>query len=174
VGGDEAGPAAGTGSWQRQQPPPGGSGPKPGPEAEPPGAGAGPQPGSDTGGPGAQEAPKAEAESSKPPHGTGEGKGQDFTMDAHTRAKMERVYRHFEPGADVSKMSDADLFNSVNEHLRDTSSTGYSAKPETADEAVARQEAATARTEREGLIRRGWNPAWVDAMTPQQRRQKYQ
>ena len=187
VGADagQASPSAGTGSWQRRQPTPGDAGPKAGPEAEPPPTGSGPQPGPETGGPGAgnadpggqqrqQEAPKAEAEPSNPPSGSGQGKTQDFTMDARTRAKMEKVMRTFEPTVDVSRMSDADLFNTLNDQLRNTSSTGYTAKPETPEEAAARSEAATARAERDGLIRKGWNPAWVDAMTSEQRRQKFQ
>jgi len=183
VGGDAGGPTAGTGSWQRQQPPPGGASARgPGPEAEPPGAGPGPQSGPDTGGPGAGNAgternqrqqPPPGAEPGKPPPGTGEGKGPDFTMDAQTRAKMEKVMRTIDPTVDVSKMSDADLFNTLNDHLRDTSKTGYSAKPETPEEAAAREEAATARTQRETLIRKGWDPSWVNAMTPQQRRKAF-
>jgi hypothetical protein len=155
--------------------------PPPGPDTGPQPGAAGPQPGPDTGGPGAAEQPRAQqapppgAEAPQPEAEPTRGaKTEDFSMDPKTRAKMEKVFRQFEPGTDPSKMSDADLFNALQEHLRDTSSTGYTAKPETADEAAAREEAATARIEREGLIRKGWDPAWVDAMTPQQRRQKYQ
>jgi hypothetical protein len=158
-------PAAAPGALP-SPPPPGVGGPQPG-SGTGPHPGAGPQP---TPGAGPQPGPKP----SGPPPGSGEGKGADFTMDAQTRAKMEKVYSHFEPGADFSKMSDADLFNALNDHLRDTSNTGYSAKPETPEEAGARTEAATERTEREALKRYGWTDAHINVMTPAERRRRFQ
>jgi hypothetical protein len=173
--------------------PPGGTGPQPnadaGPQASasarantpPPGPDTGttgtagpPPPGPDTDAPGAGNASDQSQQRQQPPPGAGQAPGADYIMAPGVRAKMERVYRTFTQGADPSGMSDGDLFNAVNEHLRDTSKTGYTAKAETEAEAGARTEAATARTERDGLIRKGWDPAWVDAMSPQQRRQKFQ
>jgi hypothetical protein len=73
-----------------------------------------------------------------------------------------------------ASLSDGELFDIVNDHLRDTSSTGHTAKPETPEEAAARQQAATERTEREALKRRGWTDAHINAMTPEQRRKYFQ
>ncbi len=174
-GGPQPGPGAGP------QP---GTGPQPGPNARNnqsgPNPGAGPQggpgPQPNTGGPGQQQAPPgagAGPQPGKPPPGTGTGKAGDpnYTMDAQTRAKMERVYRHFEQGKDPSKMTDGELFDAVNEHLRDTSSTGHTAKPETPEEAAAREQAATDRDQRDILKKAGWTDAHVNAMTPEQREQ---
>ncbi|MET4187627.1 hypothetical protein ABIB86_000424 [Bradyrhizobium sp. JR1.7] len=140
-----------------------------------PNPGGGPQPG--PGGAGNQQSNQRSGqgpEPGKPPPGTGEGMGADYTMDARMRAKMEKLHRMFDPSVDVSKMSDADLFNAVNEQMRDTSSTGYTAKPETADEKAAREAVATDRAERDALIAKGWDPSWVKAMTPEQRSKAYQ
>lgn len=153
----------GTGSWG-SPPPGGGAGPHPG---------AGPQPGPNPGasGPGQQQGPTPGSGPGKPPPGTGTGKAGEagYTMDPATRAKMERVYRHFEQGKDPSGMSDGELFDAVNEHLRDTSSTGHTAQADTPEEKAQREQHATEKTEREELIKRGWNAAWVNAMTPEQR-----
>ncbi len=142
-------------------------GPQPG--AGPTGAG-GPQPGGPQPGAGPQPG-GAKAEPGKPPPGTGEGMGPDFTMDPQTRAKMERVYSHFEPGKDPSTMADHELYNAVNEHLRDTSSTGYTAKEESPEEAAAREATAKDRTDRETLKGAfAWmTDAQIDAMAPKQR-----
>jgi len=172
-GGPQPSAQAGAGPQARggaQQPPPGSAaGPQPG--------GPGPQPGPQPGGaraqppPGESTGPQPGPQPGKPPPGTGTGMGPDFTMDAATRAKMERVYRHFEPGKDPSAMADHELYNAVNEHLRDTSNTGYTAKPETAEEAAAREATATRRDEDETLKKAGWTDAHISSMTPEQRAQ---
>jgi hypothetical protein len=169
-----AGPQPGPGAQAR-----GGAGPGPQPGAGPqPGPGAGPNPGA--GGPGQQQTGGAHSTNTgtgpgKPPPGTGTGKAGEagYTMDPATRAKMERVYRHFEQGKDPSGMTDGELFDAVNEHLRDTSSTGHTAKPETPEEAAAREQAATDRDQREVLKKAGWTDAHVNAMTPEQRQKYY-
>ena len=97
-------------------------------------------------------------------------KGPDFTLDPQTRAKMERVMRTIDPGSDPSAMSDADLFNTLQNHLRE----GSKAAPETEEEVAAREQAATDRTEREALKRRGWTDAHINAMSPEQRRKYFQ
>ncbi|WP_136626623.1 LPD38 domain-containing protein [Bradyrhizobium macuxiense] len=122
------------------------------------GTGGGPKP--NQGGPGSTQ---------KPPPGTGEGMGADYTMDPKMRAKMERVYRTFEPGQDPSKMSDADLYNAVNEHLRDTSSTGHTAQGDTPEEQAQREAHAKKRDEDQILRDAGWSEPHIQAMTPEQR-----
>ncbi len=122
------------------------------------GTGGGPKP--NQGGPGT---------ANKPPPGSGEGMGADYTMDAGLRAKMERIYRTFEPGKDPSKMADHELYNAVNEHLRDTSSTGHTAKGDTPEEQAQREAHAKRRDEDQILRDAGWSEPHIQAMTPEQR-----
>lgn len=174
-----------------QMPPPGpnpnsSNGPGSGPNAggPQPNAGSGPHPGAgpnqgqgpNTGGPSGTGGPGQQGkQAGSPPPGSGQGKASDpnYTMDPATRAKMERVYRMYEQGKDPAGMTDGELYDAVNEHLRDTSSTGYTAKPETAEEAAAREAKATEREQNDVLKKAGWTDAHINAMTPEQRQKYY-
>jgi N12 class adenine-specific DNA methylase len=159
--GPSPGPQPNTGGGTRQQ---GGTQPPPGGNA---GSQGGPQPNAPGGG-GAGSQQSGPSGTSSGPAG-GASNRQSFTMDSRMRAKMEKIFRMYEPGADVSGMSDTDLFNKVNDHLRDTSSTGHTAKPETPEEAAARESTAKKRSEDEILRSAGWTDAHINAMTPEQR-----
>lgn len=168
------------GTWEQWVPPgaqhPGagsagaGGGPQGGPQpgAGPAGGGARAQQPPPGGGPRNQQG--GQQQRSGPPPGTGEGKTEEFKFaDAAIRAKMEKIYRHFEPGKDPSKMSDGDLYNAVNDHLRDTSATGASAQEDTAEEQAQRAAHQKRREEDEILKSAGWTDAHVSAMSEEQR-----
>lgn len=125
----------------------------------------GPRPG------GAKAKPEAEQQPGAPPKGEGEDIPDDYTMEPDTRAKMERVFRAFERGKDPSKMTDAELFRAVNEHLRDTSSTGYTAKGDTAEEKAQREQHQTKQSEDAELKQAfAWmTDAQIASMTPDMR-----
>ena len=100
---------------------------------------------------------------------------------------MERAYRFmtgakeekqggrtiFSGGDDPSKMSDADLFNAVREHSRgpDATKTGEQAKPDTPEEAAARDEAVQRRADDADLKAAfPWmTDAHIQKMTPDMR-----
>lgn len=135
-----------------------GAGPQPGPQG-------GPQPG------GARAKPNEQAKPGEAPKGEGEEVPDDHTVDPKMRAKMERVYRTFDPKGDPSKMTDAELFRAVNEHLRDTSSSGYTAKGDTVEEKAQREQHATKQAEDADLKKAfAWmTDAQIQSMTPDMR-----
>ena len=146
----------------------------------PTGGGPGPRP--DTSGPGARakpgEAPKtaAEAESEdsgpQPPKG---GVGPDFKFTSpEKRSAMEGVVdtisRRNGWGLNVKGMSDAELWNAVlSDQQQAAGAKSSQAKPETPEEAKAREATARDRDEREKLKAAGWADAQIDQMTPEQR-----
>lgn len=175
------GPGPGTGTGNGAGP---GSGPQGGPNASggtPPPGGGGPRPGAGPSGnagstqggprPGSGPGPQPGAKPSGPPPGSGEGMKAGYTMDPQTRAKMERVYRTFEPGKDPSTLADHELYNAVNEHLRDTSATGHTAQGDTAEEKAQRDAHAQKRDEDAELKGKfAWmTDAQIQSMTPEMR-----
>lgn len=119
-----------------------GAGPQPGPGPQ-----SGPQPGGAHARPEGEQAKGPEQPGGEPPKGEGQDIPDDYTMDPKTRAKMERVFRTFDRTGNPSKMTDAELYRAVNEHLRDTSSTGYTAKEDTAQDKAQRDQHQAKQTE---------------------------